>query len=206
VKILAISDVESKYLWEYFDPRPFAGTDLIISCGDLNPNYLSFLVTMIPAPLMYVYGNHDKGYERNPPLGCRCIDGELVVYRGVRILGLGGCLGMAPAPYEHTEKQMLRRIKRVSSSIRKAGGIDILVSHAPAAGLGDGGDQYHMGFQALRMIDEQYQPALHLFGHKHMSGSPVARANVLTLGDTTLVNATGYRIIEFDERRSKLLV
>ena len=35
-----------------------------MSCGDLNSKYLSFLVTMGRAPLVYVHGNHDKGYEK----------------------------------------------------------------------------------------------------------------------------------------------
>lgn len=197
MKILAVSDVESKYLWEYFDPRPFVGTDIIISCGDLSPEYLSFLVTMIPAPLLYVYGNHDKKYLKRPPLGCECIDGELVICRGLRILGLGGCLGGAPEPFEHTERQMAKRLRRLNSSIRRAGGIDILVSHAPAAGLGDGPDHYHMGFETLRFIDEHFSPAIHLYGHCHMSGSPVARANVIQFGNTQVINATGYRVLEF---------
>ena len=199
LKILAVSDLESKYLWEYFDPRPFAGTDLIISCGDLDPKYLSFLVTMIPAPLFYVYGNHDKGYERNPPLGCECIDGRLVSFRGVRILGLGGCLGMSSGRYEYSGEQMWRRVKKLVPAIKRAGGVDILVSHAPAAGLGDGRDRYHRGFEALRYVDEHFSPALHIFGHRHLSGSPAARENVFLFGETTMVNATGYRIIELNE-------
>lgn len=200
MKILAVSDIESKYLWEYFDPRPFAGTDLIISCGDLSPDYLSFLVTMIPAPLFYVHGNHDKGYERKPPLGCENIDGKLINYLGANIVGLGGCLGAPQGRYECTEAQMWRRIKKLSPAIRRAGGVDILVSHAPAAGLGDGKDRYHRGFEALRSFDEYYSPALHIFGHRHMTGNPVARENVLRLGGTTLVNATGYRVIELNSR------
>ena len=204
MKILAVSDIESKYLWEYFDPRPFLGTDLIISCGDLKPEYLSFLVTMIPAPLLYVHGNHDKSYVRKPPLGCECIDGRLVTCKGLRILGLGGCLGNAAAPYEYTEKKMMQRLKKLTPAIRRAGGFDILVTHAPAAGLGEGNDSYHRGFEPLRYIDETYAPALHLFGHKHLSGNPVARANVLHLGDTTLINATGYRVIEMKEREPVL--
>lgn len=200
MKILAVSDIESKYLWEYFDPRPFAGTDLIISCGDLSSDYLSFLVTMIPAPLFYVYGNHDKSYDRKPPLGCECIDGKLVNFRGIRILGLGGCLGTTPGQYEYTDGQMWQRVRKLTPAIRRAGGIDLLVSHAPAAGLGEGSDRYHRGFEALRYIDETYAPALHLFGHRHLTGSPVARENVLHFGGTTLVNATGYRIIEMNER------
>ena len=58
MKILAISDEESKYLWEYFDKSKLEGIDLIISCGDLDPYYLSFLVTMTTVPVLYVHGNH----------------------------------------------------------------------------------------------------------------------------------------------------
>ena len=41
MKILAISDVESKYLWDYFQPEKLEGVDLILSCGDLKASYLT---------------------------------------------------------------------------------------------------------------------------------------------------------------------
>ncbi len=89
MKILAVSDVESKYLWEYFDKSKLKDVDLIISCGDLDPYYLSFLVTMTTAPVLYVHGNHDGRYQSIPPEGCTCIDGRIYDYQGIRILGLG---------------------------------------------------------------------------------------------------------------------
>ena len=41
MKILAIADEESKYLWDFYEKGKLDGIDLIISCGDLDPNYLS---------------------------------------------------------------------------------------------------------------------------------------------------------------------
>lgn len=46
MKILILADVESKYLWDYFDKSKLEGVDLILSCGDLNPQYLSFLASL----------------------------------------------------------------------------------------------------------------------------------------------------------------
>ena len=74
MKILAIADEESKYLWEHYDRTKLKDIDLIISCGDLDPRYLSFLVTMSSAPVLYVHGNHDDKYEQIPPEGCICIE------------------------------------------------------------------------------------------------------------------------------------
>ena len=74
MKILAIADEESKYLWDFFEKSKLEGIDLIISCGDLDPRYLSFLATFTSAPVLYVHGNHDDKYERIPPDGCICID------------------------------------------------------------------------------------------------------------------------------------
>ena len=91
MKILLISDEEDKYLWDYYRPGRFDGIDLILSAGDLKPEYLSFLVTMANRPLLYIHGNHDGRYEAFPPEGCDCIDDRLVVVNGLRILGLGGC-------------------------------------------------------------------------------------------------------------------
>ena len=59
MKILAIADEESKYLWDYFEESKLEGSNLIISCGDLDPRYLSFLATFTSAPVLYVHGNHD---------------------------------------------------------------------------------------------------------------------------------------------------
>ena len=93
MKILAIADEESKYLWDFFEKSKLEGIDLIISCGDLDPRYLSFLATFTSAPVLYVHGNHDDKYERIPPDGCICIDDTIYVHEGVRILG--------PVSYTH---------------------------------------------------------------------------------------------------------
>ena len=89
MKLLLISDHENSFLWDYYVPGRLDGIDLILSCGDLKPEYLSFLVTMGRAPVLYVCGNHDGRYERTPPEGCDCIEDKLVTIKGLRILGMG---------------------------------------------------------------------------------------------------------------------
>lgn len=196
IRILAVSDMESKFIWEHFDPEQFRGVKLILSCGDLKASYLSYLVTMIPAPLLYVHGNHDTGYLRKPPLGCECIDGRAVEKCGLRIAGLGGCLGADPKnPFQFSEAQMLKRVKKLQGELKKGGPLDIFVSHAPAKGVGDGGG-FHEGFDCFRTLQEQNRPALHLFGHLHTSGNPGSRQGIYQNGDTRVVNCAGYRILE----------
>ena len=70
MKILAVSDEECAALWDHYVPGRLSEYDLIISCGDLKPEYLSFLVTMGRCPVLYVHGNHDTVYDENPPEGC----------------------------------------------------------------------------------------------------------------------------------------
>ena len=111
MKILLVSDKESAYYWDYYQPGRLDGIDLIISCGDMKSPYLSFLVTMGRAPLLYVHGNHDQTYDRNPPEGCDCIEDKLVICKGLRILGLGGSTFYSGGPHQYTERQMARRIQ-----------------------------------------------------------------------------------------------
>ena len=54
MKILALADVESPALWDYFEPDRLKDIDVIISCGDLAPQYLSFLATFFSGPVLYV--------------------------------------------------------------------------------------------------------------------------------------------------------
>lgn len=198
IKLLAVSDFESKFIWEHFDPAVFKGTDLILSCGDLKASYLSYLVTMIPAPLFYVHGNHDGSYLHRPPEGCVDIDGKVVEYKGLRIGGLGGCKGQNPtSAYQYSEAQMERRARKFVSSMKKNKKLDIFISHAPARGLGDG-EGFHEGFDCFHVIHEASQPTLHLFGHLHTSGNPVNKQCILTSGGVSLCNCTGYRFIEWE--------
>lgn len=198
MKILAVSDEECPALWEYYTEGRLKDYDLILSCGDLKADYLSFLVTMARCPLLYVHGNHDTGYDRNPPLGCDCIDDKLVVYNGVRILGLGGCRRYHPGNYQYSEKEMRRRIARLRFHLWRAGGVDIVVTHAPAKGLGDSEDPAHWGFEALRELLDKYQPKYMLHGHVHLNYGP-DRTRLRRHGETTVINATERYVLEIPE-------
>lgn len=169
MKILLIADEEDKALWDYYDPARTAGIDLIISCGDLNPDYLQFLVTMVNRPLLYVRGNHDGIYDRRPPLGCISIDGRVFDFHGLRILGLGGSHRYKPGPDMYTEAEMRRRIRRVTPSIAIRNGIDLLITHAPALGYGDMDDIPHIGFASFNTLMEKWHPKYMCYGHVHQT-------------------------------------
>ena len=140
MKILIVSDEESKFYWDYYQPGRLEDIDLILSCGDLKPDYLTFLVTMGHAPLLYVHGNHDGIYERRPPEGCVSVEDRILNIAGLRILGLGGSLLYSGGPHQYSERQMRRRIDKLRWKLLRAGGVDIVLTHAPARGYGDAED------------------------------------------------------------------
>lgn len=194
MKILLLADKECPALWDYYQPGRLDGIDLIISCGDLNSAYLSFLVTMGRAPVLYVHGNHDAKYEFRPPEGCDCIEDDLVSVNGVRILGLGGSPVYTGGAHQYTERQMARRIRKLWWKLRRAGGVDIVVTHAPAKGCGDADDYAHRGFECLLKLMDRWQPKYLVHGHVHMNYKKAPR--ILRRGETTIINAYERYILE----------
>lgn len=198
MKILAIADEESKGLWEYFDKKKLEGVDLIISCGDLDPAYLSFLVTLTSIPVLYVHGNHDGKYEKSPPGGCICIEDQIYVHKGIRILGLGGSMRYSAGTHQYTERQMKQRAARLRFQIFRRRGFDILVTHAPAYQLNDGRDLPHQGFQVFRRLLEKYRPKFFLHGHVHLSYG-VSHKRYDKYEDTHVINAYERCVFEFED-------
>jgi predicted phosphodiesterase len=86
IKILSVSDVVEPKLDRGTDSDLFEGIDLIISCGDLPPEYLSRLVHFYKAPLYYVKGNHDIRFKDKQPMGGDDLHGRLVNVAGLNIL------------------------------------------------------------------------------------------------------------------------
>ena len=190
MKILTISDEESAYLWDYYQPGRLAGIDMILSAGDLKASYLSFLVTMANRPLLYVHGNHDWRYDSNPPEGCDCIDDKLVTVNGLRILGLGGCQMYNRGPYQYTERQMERRIRKLQLKLKRAGGVDIVLTHAPLRGYGDADTVVHRGYEAFFPLLDKYKPKYFIHGHVHKSYSGTNFQRTMQYGSTTIINAS----------------
>ena len=137
MKILLIADQAEPTLWEHLDRRRLEGVELILSCGDLPADYLSFLTCFTDAPILYVHGNHDDRYAQHPPEGCICIEDTIYTFNGLRILGLGGSMRYNNGVNQYTEREMLKRVRKLRFKLWRSRGIDILLTHAPAFDLGD---------------------------------------------------------------------
>ena len=197
MRLLLLADMESPTYWDYFTRSKLDGIDLILSSGDLKAEYLSFLVTMGHAPLLYVHGNHDGGYEHKPPEGCDCIDDKLVTVGGLRILGLGGSRKYNDGPHQYTDRQMQRRIWKQTFALWRAQGVDLVLTHAPVRGYGDQEDLAHRGFDCFQGMLDRWHPRYLVHGHVHMSyGHDIQRTQ--QYGETTLINAYGHYILDIE--------
>lgn len=167
MKILAVADEENDVLWNYFQPKMVKDVDLVVSCGDLDREYLDFLVTMVKKPLLYIKGNHDLSYLTNPPAGCFNIEDKIYDFNGVRFLGLGGSLRYKDGECMFTEEEMKKRIRKLRRALKVMGGFDVLVTHAPLRHYGDREDLPHMGFECFEELLNEYKPKYMLYGHVH---------------------------------------
>ena len=170
MKILAISDTPSKALWDYCTRERRQGIDLILSSGDLPKTYLEYLTNFTSAPILYVHGNHDGSYRHGEPGGCIRYNRD-------------------EDAYQYTEREMRRRVRKLWFKAHRAGGIDLLLTHAPAGGLNDGFDKAHKGFDCFNDLLEEYQPRWFVHGHIHLNYD-AKLPRVCSRGRTTVINAT----------------
>jgi Icc-related predicted phosphoesterase len=208
-RILAVSDEESELL--YGDALHELRPDLLVACGDLNFDYLENLVSRTDRPLLYVPGNHDP--DLSPPDawsplsvepvvqgvgGGENIDGRLLRVADLTFAGLGGSIRYRRGPNQYTQAQMTRRALRMEVRGRlerafRGRPLDVLVCHSPPFGAGDARDPAHAGFHAFHRLIRALRPRLLIHGHVHGHLAPAAD---LKLGDTLVVNAIPYRLIE----------
>jgi hypothetical protein len=216
VRVLAVSDEVDDALLA--DPTAVRGAQLILACGDLPFEYLDSLMNMLDVPLAFVPGNHDpdvSGYRssragltlraglpaRPPwPDGAINADGRIIDVAGLRLAGLGGCLRYSDGPNQYTDGQQTRRARALRSRAwwrrqRDGRGVDVLLTHAPPRGVGDGEDPPHRGFRTLPGLVAALQPAALLHGHVHPYGAPVRRNR---LGRTAVCNVTGWHLLEIE--------
>lgn len=196
MRILAVSDIESKSLYDFFSPDKVEGVELIIGCGDLREEYLEFLVTMINVPLLYIHGNHDDHFKREPE-GCVCIDDKFYEYKGIRFVGLGGSFRYRDGKYMYTEGEMKRRIFKLMPKLLFHKGFDVLVTHCPARHLNDFDTITHRGFDCFNRLLEKYKPKLFMHGHIHRNyGARIPQKS--DHNDTLVINASDYCIFDID--------
>lgn len=98
MKILAVADEESKYLWEYYEPSKLRDIDLIIGCGDLSLHYMNFLSDAAPVPVLYVHGNHDASYDKEPPAVQSALTMTCTGTRATALWALAAAAVTAPVP------------------------------------------------------------------------------------------------------------
>ena len=197
MKILTVSDRVEPVLFTEFDPVRFAGIELVISCGDLPPEYLTFLANALHAPCFYVRGNHDIRYDSKPPLGCTDIHAKLVRAKGIRLLGLEGSRWYNGGPHQYSEREMKRIIWGLRPKLWIGKGLDIIVTHAPPRHIHDEEDQCHRGFRSFRWLIDKYSPKYFVHGHIHaLFGDPSQR--ITTVNRTKVINSYGHFVFDIN--------
>jgi len=213
VRVLVIADEEAP------DLHPQAlralAPQLVLSAGDLPWHYVEYVASSVDAPVVFVPGNHDPSIERvrksrngtytadglpcdGPrPHGAVNADGRVVEAAGLRIAGLGGCVRYKPGPHQYTQRQYVGRARRLLRRASVGGPVDVVLSHAPPLGLGDGDDKPHEGIAALHLVLERLEPSWHLHGHIHPYGQQMSDRRV---GPTTVRNVIPWKVFDVEAK------
>lgn len=195
MKILTIADTVVSALQGDFDTARFKGVELILSCGDLPPEYLAALVNTLEVPLYYVRGNHDLRYENSPLEGCFDLHNKVVRVNNLNILGLEGSRWYNGGPQQYNERQMAALVRKQRFTLWRKGGPDIVITHAPPRGIHDEEDLCHRGFKTYLGLIKKYRPRYFIHGHIHREFADDSE-RITVLNGTHIMNAYGYHVIE----------
>ena len=223
MKLLCISDATDTLIYSSIAPELYRDVDFVISAGDLPLRYYDYIQTMLRKDVYYVYGNHNLedfgrmmkgssdsfiyagGHDAHdmPIFGGHFLDGKCIYdkRRNLIIAGLGGSMLYNNGDSQYTEKQMQWRINRLIPRLiynkkRYGRALDILITHAPPRGMGDGEDLCHKGFECFLQFMEKYRPKYLLHGHVHLDDINAPRISEYC--DTKVINIYKNYILEDD--------
>ena len=197
MKILSISDMVVPELSEPFDARQFDGVELVLSCGDLPPEYLSSIREQLEVPLYYVRGNHDIRYQNAPPVGCVNIHQRRITFQGLRMMGLEGSRWYNGGPIQYRDFQMRQMIWRMTPGLWFKGGVDVVVTHAPPRHIHDAEDRCHRGFDSFLKLISRFKPRYFIHGHIHAHFTDPSQ-RVALVGHTRVINTFAFHVLEVD--------
>jgi len=208
MRILAISDRVQEAIYSPQIRDMYGDVDLVIGCGDLPFSYLEYIATMLPIPVVYVFGNHDKvqhmsdGRMVTAAEGCILLEGESIMTQGALIAGLGGSMRYQPNSInQYTDSEMRGRIaalapKLLANKVRYGRYLDILITHSPPLGIHDGEDLPHTGFKSFLTFMRYFKPRYLLHGHTHLYRRDTISSTCYR--DTEVINVYPNRLIDWN--------
>ncbi len=217
VKVLVVADEVASNLQDR--TLQDIAADLVLAAGDLPWDYLEWIASAVDVPMVFVPGNHDPeitasrggrfGDYLEPgamcdfprPHGVINADQDVIEAAGLRIAGLGGCVRYRRGPHQYTQRQYAKRAQRLVRKARSGGPVDVLLTHAPPLGLGDGEDGPHIGIKALHGVIERLEPTWHLHGHIHPYGMTMPDRQV---GPTTIRNVIPWKVLDITPKLSQV--
>lgn len=202
MKILSVSDRIEPALYDEKAPQRYKGVELILACGDLPPEYLTFLRNVFEAPLFYVAGNHDLRYVERPPAGCINIHARFIRYNGLKMAGFEGSRWYNGGPFQYTEMQMSGTVLNVSPALWWHKRVDIVLTHAPPRHVQDAEDPCHRGFKIYRRLIAWFSPRYFIHGHIHADFENDAQ-RMTVFHNTKVINSYGHVLLEIDPDRPK---
>ena len=205
VQVLAFSDRASDLLIDENAKERFQNIGLLLACGDIPYYYIERVMGSFGVPTFFVRGNHDNLEEfsakgiRRKPMGAINLDSDLVNHNNILIAGFEGSVRYKEGPFMYSQTEMWIKVinlipKMVWNKVMYGRYLDILISHAPPAGLYPETDHVHQGFKAFIWLIKTFKPSYHFHGHIHID-----RANEkgeYMLGQTQVLNTYPYVNIE----------
>jgi hypothetical protein len=188
IRILAASDEPDPVLGHETNRQALGAIDLIVTCGDLESDWVSFLGDMFHAPIVRILGNHDVRSDEPAVAVPEPLLAGVESRLAVPIVGLS----WPGRPPRRASLLAWWQVLRIV--VGRIGRAPVLVaSHIAPAGLGDAPDPYHRGLRSYRWLLHRLRPPLWLHGHTTLASIVAWR---VTEGRTQVVNVTGSLLVE----------
>jgi uncharacterized protein len=217
MRILCVSDQVDPLVYSPRMRERFKDVDLVLSAGDLPPEYLGFITSMLNKDLVYVAGNHDlgeleaRGMRRwidNAPDAVDASTGAINVgfklkrMDGLIVLGLPGSMLYNNGPNQYSEFSMSLRIALLAprlflNKVFRGRAVDIVLTHASPLGIHDRGDLCHRGFKCFLWLMRVFKPKWLVHGHIHLYD--LADVRISRYRETTVINAFGHWVLDTEE-------
>ncbi len=217
MRILCVSDQVDPLVYSPRMRERFKDVDLVLSAGDLPPEYLGFITSMLNKDLVYVAGNHDLGdleargvsrwIDASPDAvddSTGAVDAGFKFKRmeGLIILGLPGSMLYNKGPNQYSEFAMSLRIALLAprlflNRLFLGRAVDLVLTHASPQGIHDREDLCHRGFKCFLWLMRTFKPRWLVHGHIHLYD--LADVRISKYRDTTVINAFGHWLLDTEE-------